>query len=257
MKQILTILLFFLSHFVFCQQSDINDLNKVIREYEVCEDNDLKESLWERVIKVYEKQLLLKDFGTMKTQNRYNENRLGQEFINLKQYHTEHGTFTAHSLSNRLGNWNYVTKKNSNGTNNIILKNPDAFAYYTEIHSLNSNEFLLITRLDDMSYSCYVAYVMQLKSDGSTIRKEAFVNKKDALEVCSWTMLDNSYPIKDTVAGKFTSEGGLQTYQPAIIGFDVKTQTIYFSKSGKKFRKAKYSKGRFEIIGYDERANVE
>lgn len=258
MKQILIILLIFIYQFAFCQQKDDNDLNKAIREYEVCENNDIKDSLWNTIINTYEKQLLLKDFGKMKTQIRYNENSLGYEFITLRQYHSENEIFTAHSLSNGFGHWNYVTQKNINGTNKIILKKTYSSDYYSKIHELNEKEFLLITRFDDMSYSCYDAYVMKVLDNG-IIRQDAFVNKQDVFSVCSWTNVDESYPgKKDSTTGLYNIEGGMKYYEPIEIIYNPKNKIIsyvfYSLKDGKKvIRKAKYKNGEFKIKDYDAR----
>lgn len=258
MKLLLSITLLLFNEIGYCQTIDATNLDKAIREYEISENIENKDSLWNAVLNTFEKLLELKNYGEMKTQNRYNENNLGYEFITVSQYSSENKIFTTHSLSNGFGHWNYVTLKNDDSTNKIILEKVNSSDYYTEIHELNTKEFLLFTRFDDMSFSCYYAFVMKL-SDDDVIRQDAFKNEQDFFSVCSWTNVDESYSgEKDPKTGLYMVEGGTKYYVPIQIFYNPKNKTISYSftklNNGKKTtRKAKYKNGKFIIKDYDAR----
>ena len=240
------------------KQIDENELSKALIKYETSQDDNEKDSLWNVVINNFERLLEIENFGGIKTQNRYNENKLGSEFITLNQYYSENKTFTIHTLSSNAGHWNYVTKENEGNTNKIIYKKKNSSDYFTEIHELNSNEFLLFSRFDDMSFSCYNAYVIKY-SDNKTIQQKAFKNKQQAFSVCSWTNVDESYTgKKDEKTGLYMIEGGMNYYEPKPILYDSNTHTISYTfnrlKDGKKItRKAKYKNRKFKIESYDVR----
>ncbi len=259
MKLLICLTFFLLSQISFSQQIDERNLNKVVRAYENSENQVEKDSLWNIVINNFEASLEIENFGGMSTQNRYNENKLGYEFVTIRQFHSENNKYTTHSISRGTEYWNYVTQQNlTNQTNKIILKKLKATDYYTEIHALNANEFLLLTRFDEMSFSCYNAYVIK-HIDNYNIRQNAFNNKQDVLSICSWTNVDESFPEKkDSKTGLYSLEGGIKHYEPIEISFNPKNNTISYSfnrlKDGKKItRKAEYKKGRFKIKDYDAR----
>lgn len=147
--------------------------------------------------------------------------------------------------------WNYVAHKNK-----IILKDNGRYECFYDIHNLNENEFLLIKRLNDMSFSYFKAFVYSFNYK-KIKRKVAFSGKQE-LFVCSWTNVDESYPIQDSITGKREMIGRLGHYDPIEIDFDYKTKTISYSftgiDSGKTIvRQSKYRNGVFNIKGYDAR----
>lgn len=163
------------------------------------------------------------------------------------------GNYELFTLRNGFDRWNYILKNKK-----VILKDLKTFYYFNQIYPLENDEFLLIKRKDDMSFTCYNAYVMRVEDD-SVIRQDAFKNKMDFLEVCSWTNVDESRPgEKDPATSLYNIEGGMKYYEPLEIKFDPKKKNISYSfyrlKDGKKVtRKTKYKNGTFKIKSYDAR----
>ncbi|MGJ1361003.1 hypothetical protein ACR79B_08045 [Sphingobacterium spiritivorum] len=168
---------------------------------------------------------------------------------------SEKGDYELFTLANGLDHWSYVLKNKV-----IINQSEKTFDYFYEIHNLPNGEYLLIKRGDDMSFSCFDAYIY----NGN--RKRGYSNSsaseeegKNVLTVCSWTNVDESFPGKiDAETGLQTIEGGLKTYEPVKIEFDPKNNLIFYSfrriKDGKKTtRKAKYRNSDFKIKSYDAR----
>lgn len=157
----------------------------------------------------------------------------------------ESGDYELFTLRNGFDRWNYILKDKK-----VILKELKTFDYYDQIHPLNNDEFLLIKRMDEMSFTCCEVYIYQSKAK-LTARKE--------LSVCSWTNVDNSRTgEKDPETGLYTVEGGMEYLEPLEIRFDTKRKIISYSFlsqiNGKKItRKAKYKNGTFKIKSYDVR----
>jgi len=226
-------------------------LSNMFNHYEQSADDEERDSLWNMIITEFETELQTKNFGKIIPQN--------LRHINIMQYNSENGVFASHTISRGFAeHWNYITRKNPDNTNEIILKEEDANPFYIEIHDLSKDEFLLLTKYIDMSFSCYSAYVMKVENN-YTIKQDAFNNTQDVLFVCSWTNVDESYLGKpDPVTGLPTIEGKMAHYQPIPILFDPKNKTISYSfyslKNGKKItRKAKYKNEKFKIKSYDAR----
>ncbi len=72
------------------------------------------------------------------------------------------------------------------------------FDYYDQVYSLDNDEFLLIKRMDEMSFSCYEVYIYQ--------RKVKLTARK-TLSVCSWTKIDATYNEKNPVTGMYELKG--------------------------------------------------
>jgi len=162
------------------------------------------------------------------------------------------GDYELFSLRKGLDRWNYILKNKK-----VILKDFKTFDYFYDIHSLNNKEFLLIKRMDEMSFTCYNAFVMKVENN-SIIRQDAFKDKMDFLEVCSWTSLDSTYYEKDPITGTKALKGGLTNYKPLEIQFDEKRKIISYrflsQINGKTItRKAKYRNGTFKIKCYNAR----
>ncbi|MDR6969588.1 hypothetical protein J2X31_003621 [Flavobacterium arsenatis] len=164
----------------------------------------------------------------------------------------ETGNFELFTLRNGFDRWNYVLKDKK-----VVMKALKTFDYFYEIHTLSNNEFLLIKRMDEMSFSCFEAFVYHQNLHNSKPKTNILGNK--VLSVCSWTNVDESYPGKtDPETGLQTVEGGLKIYEPLEIKFNPKKKNIYYTfyrlKDGKKItRKAKYRNGSFKIKSYDAR----
>ncbi|MGJ1195647.1 hypothetical protein ACR777_07765 [Sphingobacterium spiritivorum] len=168
---------------------------------------------------------------------------------------SEKGDYELFTLANGLDHWSYILK------NKVIINlSEKTFDYFYDIHNLPNGEYLLIKRGDDMSFSCYEAYICNgnRKQGYSDISANGSDGKK-VLSVCSWTNVDESFPGKiDAETGLPTIEGGLKSYKPIEIEFDPKKQLIFYSfhrmKDGRKItRKAKYRNSDFKIKSYDAR----
>jgi len=157
----------------------------------------------------------------------------------------ESGDYKLFTLRNGFDRWNYILKDKK-----VVLKELKTFDYYDQIHPLDNDEFLLIKRMDEMSFSCYEVYIYQRK---------AKLTARKAVSVCSWTNVDNSRTgEKDPETGLYTIEGGMEYLKPLEIQFDPKRKIISYSFlsqiNGKAItRKAKYKNGTFKIKSYDGR----
>lgn len=145
----------------------------------------------------------------------------------------------------RYGNdkWNYVLKNRE-----IVFKEEQVFQFFYEVHELNPNEFLLITLLNDMSYSCYEALVFNNLND---------TTGTSCLSVCSWTNVDESYiDGRDSLTGEPVIIGRMASYDPIPIIYNSKTKSISYSferlEDGKMItRKANYKNWKFIIESYN------
>lgn len=256
----LTVILFFLVFTAsYCQETDNTRLKKLLVLYENADTDSLKNILWVDVINEFEKNIQAGNFHNTQNQNRlYDKNQYELSIINISQYTSESNRFICHRISKGFSeNWNYVTQKKKDNTYEIILKEEDSNPFYTEIHDLNDNTFLLFTKYIDMSFSCYSAYVMKVENNGVT-RQDAFKNKQDVLSVCSWTNIDESYWKNDPKTGVTTLVGGMAYYNAIPILFHSKNKTIsytFYSPEKRKeiTRKASFKKGGFNIDSYDAR----
>lgn len=148
------------------------------------------------------------------------------------------------TLRNGFDRWNYILKDKK-----VILKELKTFDYFNQIYPLDNDEFLLIKRMDEMSFTCLEVYIYQRK---------AKLTARKALSVCSWTSIDATYNEKNLVTGEYELKGGLEHYNPLEIKFDPKRKIISYSFlsqiNGKTItRKAKYKNGNFKIKSYDAR----
>jgi len=158
----------------------------------------------------------------------------------------ESGDYELFTLRNGFARWNYILKNKK-----VVLKELKTFDYYDQIYPLDNDEFLLIKRMDEMSFTCCEVYIYQSK---------AKLTARKALSVCSWTNVDNSRTgEKDPETELYTVEGGMEYLKPLEIRFDTKRKIISYSFlsqiNGKTItRKAKYKNGTFKIKSYDARA---
>jgi len=155
------------------------------------------------------------------------------------KYESEQHDFVLYRLSSpMMYHWSYIIKDQK-----IILKNNDYHQYFTEVHNLNEREFLLISQMDELVFSCNYAHVYHYRRN-AYVKKTAFGDRK-TLTVCNYTQIEmgtNHYsiPIKKIV-------------------FDVDTKSISYgtfisSTTGDKIiAKSKYTNGKFDIPDDDER----
>lgn len=247
MKKQIFFALFFVFTLQFSGQTTDSELTKTAIQYRISEYNDENN----QHLKAFTQNLELAlqqtdDFSEFK------EFRKTIDSLNmtLNHYQSEKNDLILHRLSDGFYHFNYITKNRK-----IILKDNKNHEYFTEIHSLNDDEFLLIKRMDEMSFSCYEAFVYRKNSQNNPL---PFSNNK-VLSICSWTNVDDSRPgEKDTETGLYTIEGGMKYYEPLEIKFNPKNKnisyTFYRLKDGKKVtRNGKYRNGNFKIKSYDAR----
>ncbi|WP_158973639.1 hypothetical protein [Cellulophaga sp. L1A9] len=173
----------------------------------------------------------------------------------FNSYQSENKKVSLYHFAKGFYHLNYITKQQNDIANKIILRDHKMHTYFTEVHTLNAEEFLLLERQDDMSFSCNYATVYEIKED-LLFKKKAF-KQGTQLTVCSWTTVDTSYPTleESTVVLK----GGLTHYEPVKIAYTFKTKNIsyafYHQTDGRLTkRKAKYKKEKFRIDDYDVRS---
>ena len=146
---------------------------------------------------------------------------------------------------------NYVLKNRE-----IVFKQEHVYSHFHEVHALKPNEFLVITLRNDMSYSCYEAYV---------INNLDRINGTRCLSVCSWTNVEESYFVSDPFTGELSFTGEVVQYDPIPILYDHQTKTISYRYSQQKsgeiggefMRSAKYKRGKFVIESYDVRDELD
>lgn len=156
---------------------------------------------------------------------------------------SESSEYALYTFRHRNDYWNYVLKNHE-----IIYKEEQVFHHFYEIHELKPNEFLLVKLMNQMSYSCYEAFVFNdLNRTKGT----------KCLTVCSWTNVDESYIAgRDSLTGEPVIIGRMESYDPIPILFNNETKSISYSfvrlSDEKKItRKAKYKRGKFNIESYD------
>ncbi|WP_223583570.1 hypothetical protein [Sphingobacterium sp. GVS05A] len=157
------------------------------------------------------------------------------------------GEYELFTLRSNFEHWNYVLKNK-----HVINRQERTFDYFYELHSLDQYRYLLIKRMDELSFSCYKAYVYEdnLGLIGSN---------KHFLSVCSWTNVDES-PLrnKSSLESDQLSKDHLKSYPPIPIKFEAKNREISYtfyrqSDERKITRKARYLHGGFVIKSYDAR----
>lgn len=159
--------------------------------------------------------------------------------VNYTIKKSENNDFLLFTMSDNMFHWNYIVQNNV-----IVLKNHKWHEYFTEIHNLNENEFLLIKQKDDLVFSCNYASVFK-KSNNSYKMKKVFRNKSK-LTVCNFTNIEDgnghfSRPVKK-------------------ISFDYKNKTISYGScrnaenEKRTLSKANYKNGKFKIEDCDERS---
>jgi len=248
MKKYLSLILCFLFTLQFSGQIMDSELAKATIQYRVSEESSTEN---EKHLETFTRKLELAlqqtdDFSEFKEFRK----TIDSLNINLTHYKSEKNDLTLHHLSDGFYHFNYITKNRK-----IILKDNRNHQYFTEIHSLNDEEFLLIKRMDEMSFSCFEAFIYHKNSQDNQFN---FSNNK-VLSICSWTNVDDSRTgEKDAETGLYTVEGGMRYLEPLEIKFNPKNKiisyTFYRLKDGKKVtRKAKYRGGDFKIKNYDAR----
>ncbi|MGE8378918.1 MAG: hypothetical protein ACN6PN_11230 [Sphingobacterium sp.] len=157
------------------------------------------------------------------------------------------GAYELFTLRGNFEHWNYVLKNK-----HVINRQERTFDYFYELHLLDQHHYLLIKRMDELSFSCYKAYVYQDNLD-------VIGSNKHFLSVCSWTNVDES-PLqnKSTLESDQSSKDHLKSYPPIPIKFDAKNREISYtfyrqSDERKITRKARYLHGGFVIKSYDAR----
>lgn len=140
-------------------------------------------------------------------------------------------------------NWNFVLKNRE-----IVFKEKQVFHFIHEVHELNPNEFLLIKLTNQMSHSCYEAFVF------NDLNR---TNGTECLSVCSFTNTVDSYlEGRDSLTGEPIFLHRMDYFDPIPIIFNRDKKTITYSfvrpSDGKTItRKANYKKGEFIIKSYN------
>jgi len=146
-------------------------------------------------------------------------------------------------------NWNYVLRNNA-----ILLSEEDVFHKFHELFELKPNELLLITEMDEMSYSCYEAFI---------IKQGENTTKNTVLTVCSFTKVSEIGVMpSDSSTDEPIMVGKVHHPDPIQIQFDQEKKTISycfirFEDEKTMCRKANYRNGTFKIESYDAQTEFE
>lgn len=155
---------------------------------------------------------------------------------------SENNKLLLFTMSDNFFHWNYIV---SNAK--IILKDNKWNEYYTEIHNLDMNEFLLIEQRDDLVFSCNYASVFEEK--GKSFKHKKVFGNKTKLTLCGFTKTQNLNEHFSLLTKKISFD-----YKNKIISYGSCVDAI----TGKEtIGKAKYSNGKFKIKDCDERNNYE
>jgi len=212
-------------------------LNTTISNQDSVTKNILCEEFGERLIQVLEQDDIISFTRFGKVLDSLNAD------FSLKKS----GAYELFTLRSNFEHWNYVLKNK-----HVINRQERTFDYFYELHSLDQHRYLLIKRMDELSFSCYQAYIY---GDNLSL----IDSNNHFLAVCSWTNVDES-PLgnKSTLESDQLSKDHLKSYPPIPIKFDAKKReisyTFYRQSDGKKItRKARYLHGGFVIKSYDAR----
>ena len=156
----------------------------------------------------------------------------------MQSSETEDKKIKIYSIFNGIEytNYNFILQKIDNQKYKIIKSDFPSYNQYKEVHHLKGNDFLIISKMNELAFSCYQAWVFSLDNQVFSV-KNAFRKGEENLSVCSFT---------------FDEEGRTGMIDPIKINFDRKKKEIYYSLRSKKVR-AKYKNQRFDIKNYDER----
>lgn len=213
------------------------DLNAAISSQDSVNKDTLCEEFEERLIQALEQDDIIsfKSFGKV------------LESLNSDFSLKKSGAYELFTLRSDFEHWNYVLKNKQ-----VIYKQERTFDYFYEFHSLDQHRYLLIKRMDELSFSCYKAYLYE---DNLGLND----SHKHFLSVCSWTNVDESSLRNQSIPESDQSiKDHLKSYSSIPIKFDAKNReisyTFYRQSDGRKItRKARYLHGGFVIKSYDAR----
>ncbi|WP_296142950.1 hypothetical protein [uncultured Flavobacterium sp.] len=259
MKYIYLIFILFWSN-TYSQNQEEKDFFNALYKYEntdglldienVEERIEFEKTLTDSLERKFEK-LIVNDRITNYTIEKLHQ-RKDTIYSHLTRYESEKKEFILYSFPIHLYHLNYVLQKTNNKNKyKILLKDNKSNTFFTEIHTLNDKEFLLIEQMNEMVYSCNYAYVFQ-KIKNIYKKKKAFKNKTQ-LTICNFTEIDNS-----------TSEKpDHYSLSARKISFDYKNKIISYgscrnSSTGKTtIGKTSYKGGKFNISDCDERKDFD
>lgn len=250
MKKQIFFALFFVFTLQFSGQTTDSELAKTAIQYRISEYHDENE----KHLNAFTQNLEL----ALQQTDDFSEFKEFQKTIDslnmtLNHYQSEKNNLILHHLSDGFYHFNYITKNRK-----IILKDNKNHEYFTEIHSLNDDEFLLIEQMDEGVFSCNYASVFWEK-DNEYQRKKAFKNR-DKLKICNFTHLQESIPLPPKDNQSLPEMKAFHYTLPVRkITFDAENKTINYGKcynygtEKTTNGKAKYRNGKFKIEDCDER----
>lgn len=255
MKKTLLIILFALSFSqLFAQKTVETELVNLLDKY-TTNLTSKEDSLFWKGFEIKFEQLI-KDKNITNFDFKQLKAKCDTSYCRITVSKSEDGNFMLFRFAPQFYNLNYITKAiKFNGqikSYQIVLKDNKWHEYFTEIHNLNDNEFLLIEQRDDLVFSCNYASVFEKKGNTFT-KKKAFENKIQ-LTVCNFTEIEEPVMPNDQ-----TNSRGHYSLPARKITFDYKNKTISYGSctnpmTGKTvIGKAKYISGNFKIKDCDER----
>ena len=97
------------------------------------------------------------------------------------------GEYELFTLRNNFEHWNYVLKNR-----HVIHKQERTFDYFYAVYSLDQHSYLLIKRMDELSFSCYKAYIYKDNLGLIDSNNHAGELIKSSSSVLSWKKVDES-----------------------------------------------------------------
>jgi hypothetical protein len=252
MKKFTQIFILFFSFQAIFGQADLEqNLINTLNSYEKGKNEDSKVAIWNQVVNSF--RILIQDKNAKSFAFESLSKKCETSAFKFYKLQSENQNFIAYSLirGNFYSNLNFVCAKTKDDNYKIVYEDIKSTNWrFVDIENIYENEFLLIERYDDLSFSCNYATVFGYKKDKAT-RKNVFSNRK-RLTVCNFTM---------TQSGTATGTSGETIlideprYSPLIeIKYDRDSKTLFY---GKPVKESKYLNGKFTIEDYDERKAYE
>ncbi|MDR2271112.1 MAG: hypothetical protein LBF27_09440 [Sphingobacterium sp.] len=164
------------------------------------------------------------------------------------------GDYELFTLRFNIEHWNYILKNKE-----VINKQEKTFDFFYAVYPLDQMHYLLIKRMDEMSFSCYQAYIYKENFGLFTADDPIKDMVTSFLSVYSWTNVsEGSLKRQNILESESTDREGIRSYPAIPIKFNTKTKEISYSfyrqQDGKKItRRARYLNGGFMIKSYDAR----
>jgi hypothetical protein len=252
MKKTIQTLMIFLSFQATFGQADLEqNLINTLNSYEKSKNEDSKLAIWNQVTNSF--RILIQDKNAKSFAFESLLKKCEISAFKFYKFQSENQNFIAYLLirGNSYSNLNCVCAKTQKDDYKIVYEDVKSPNWrFVDLEAISENDFLLLERYDDLSFSCNYATVFAYKKDKAT-RKSVFSGRK-RLTVCNFTVISSS-----TITGSSgeTILVNEPKYLPLIeIKYDRDSKTLFY---GSPVKESKYINGKFTIEDYDERKAYE